>query len=269
MTRRLIRKVIARMAEDEVLTYASAIAFQVLTSLIPLALLVLSILGFFDLESVWSQDLAPQFEAQVSKEVYAVVDEVVRRTFGQEQGWWLTVGLVFTLWQVSGVSRAVMGVLSDIYGDGDDRSFRSRYLTSFALGISVTVLILLAFAVVRFGRGALGLDDPGLLVEALAFVLRWGAALALLSTAVWLQLRFAPAHPGPHRWISFGSALCVLAWVGTSLVFGLYVTQVADYSSIFGSLATVFVLLSYLYVSAMSFLIGAEVDAIVRDEWRA
>ena len=93
------------MAEDEVLTYASAIAFQVLTSLIPLALLVLSILGFFDLESVWTQDLAPQFEAQVSKEVYAVVDEVVRRTLGQEQGWWLTVGLVFTLWQVSGETR--------------------------------------------------------------------------------------------------------------------------------------------------------------------
>ena len=59
------------------------------------------------------------------EEVYAVVDEVVRRTLGQERGWWLTVGLVFTLWQVSGVSRAVMGVLSDIYGDGDDRSFRA------------------------------------------------------------------------------------------------------------------------------------------------
>ena len=93
-------------------------------------------------------------------------------------------------------------------------------------------------------------------------------ALALLFTAVWLLLRFAPAHPGPHRWISFGSALCVIAWVGTSLVFGLYVTQVADYNSIFGSLATVFVLFSYLYVSAVSFLIGAEVDAIARDAWQ-
>ena len=51
-------------------------------------------------------------------------------------------------------------------------------------------------------------------------------------------------------------------------MFGLYVTQVADYDSIFGSLATVFVLLSYLYVSAVSFLIGAEVDAIVRDAWQ-
>jgi membrane protein len=85
---------------------------------------------------------------------------------------------------------------------------------------------------------------------------------------VWLLLRFAPAHPDAHRWVSFGSALCVIAWVGTSLVFGLYITKIADYGSIFGSLATVFVLLTYLYVSAVSFLIGAEVDAIVRDSWR-
>ena len=175
---------------------------------------------------------------------------------------------MFTVWQVSGVARAIMGVLSEIYNDGDDRSFRRRYTTSIVLGTSVTVLVLSAFVVARFGREVLGLDDPGFLVEAVVFVVRWGAAFALLSTAVWLLLRFAPAHPGPHRWISFGSALCVIAWLGTSVVFGLYVTQVADYDSIFGSLATVFVLLSYLYVSAVAFLIGAEVDAIVRDQWR-
>jgi membrane protein len=217
---------------------------------------------------LWTHDLAPQFKAQVSKEVYAVADDVVRRTLGQEQVWWLTAGVVFTVWQVSGVARAIMGVLSRVYNDGEDRSFKSRYATSIVLGTSVTVLVLLAFAVARFGREALGLHDTGFLVDALVFVLRWGLALALLSTAVWLLLRFAPAHPDPHRFVSFGSALCVIAWVGTSLVFGLYVTQVADYGSIFGSLATVFVLLSYLYVSAVAFLIGAEVDAIVRDAWR-
>ena len=161
-----------------------------------------------------------------------------------------------------------MGVLSDIYNDGDDRSFRRRYVTSFALGTGVTALVLLAFAIARFGRQMLGLGDTGLAVDAVVFVLRWGASLALLSTAVWLLLRFAPAHPGPHRWISFGSALCVVAWVGTSLVFGLYVSEIADYGSIFGSLATAFVMLTYLYVSAVSFLIGAEVDAIAREQWQ-
>ena len=252
------------MQEYGLLTYASAIAFQVLTSLIPLALLVLSIMGFLHLDEVWTKDLGPQFKAQVSKEVYAVADDVARRTLGQEQGWWLTAGVVVTVWQVSGVARAIMGVLSEIYGDGDDRPAVRRYATSFALGTAVTALVLLAFAIARFGREVLRLDDPGFLVEAVVFVVRWGAALELLSTAVWLLLRFAPAHPGPHRWISFGSGLCVIAWVGTSLVFGFYVTQIADYNSIFGSLATVFVLLTYLYVSAVSFLIGAEVDALVR-----
>ena len=256
------------MEEHDLLTSASAIAFQVLTSLIPLALLVLSVMGLLHVESLWNDDLAPQFRAQVSKEVYAVADDSVRRTLGQEQVWWLTAGLVFTVWQVSGVARAIMGVLSEIYNDGDDRSFKQRYGTSIALGSGVTVLVLLAFAVARFGREVLGLDDPGLAVEAIVFLVRYGAAFVLLSTAVWLLLRFAPAHPGPHRWVSFGSALCVIAWLGTSAVFGFYITQVADYGSIFGSLATVFVLLSYLYVSAVAFLIGAEVDAIVPDSWR-
>lgn len=262
--RQLVRQVIDGMEERDLLTSASAIAFQVMTSLIPLALLALSVMGFLKLGDVWTKDLAPQVKDQVSTQVFAVLDTVARRTLGNRQLWWLTVGVVFTLWQVSGAARAIMGALSRVYGDGDDRSFVRRYLTSFALGIAVAMCVLGAFVVVRFTAPVLGLDHAGWLVDAVLFLARWGAALALLSTAVWVLLRFAPAHPGPHRWVSFGSGLCVIAWVGTSVVFGFYVTDVADYGSIFGSLATVFLLMTYLYISACAFLIGAQVDALVR-----
>ena len=262
--RALVRKVIAGMEEQDLLTSASAIAFQVLTSLLPLALLVLSIMGFLNLDEVWTQDLAPQVEEQVSANVFGVIDDVARHTLGSKQGWWLTLGLVFTLWQTSGVARAIMGALSRVYGDGEDRPFVRRYLTSFGLGIAVAVCVLGALAIVRFGAAILGLEDVGWAGKAVLIVVEWSAALALLTTAVWVLLRFAPADPGPHRWISFGSALCVIAWVGTSAVFGFYVTDIADYGSIFGSLATAFLLMTYLYISACAFLIGAEVDAIVR-----
>ena len=252
------------MEEHDLLTYASAIAFQVLTALIPIALLVLSLMGLLQLEEVWTRDLAPQAEKEVSREVFAVLDDVARRTLGEEQLWWLTAGVLFTLWQASGVARAIMGALSEVYGNGDDRGFVRRYAISFALGLAVAACVLAALAVVRFAAPALGLEDEGWLVDAGLFVLRWGAAFALLSTAVWVLLRFAPAHPGPHRWVSFGSGLCVLAWLVTSLVFGIYVTDVADYGSVFGSLATVFLLMTYLYLSACAFLIGAQIDALVR-----
>jgi membrane protein len=262
--RALVRKVITGMEEQDLLTYASAIAFQVLTALLPLALLVLSIMGFLNLDDVWTKDLAPQVKEQVSPNVFGVIDDVARHTLGSRQGWWLTVGLVFTLWQTSGVARAIMGALSRVYGDGEDRSFVRRYLTSFALGIAVAVCVLGALAIVRFGAAIVGLEDVGWAGKSVLIVVQWSAALALLTTAVWVLLRFAPAHPGPHRWVSFGSALCVIAWVVTSAVFGFYVTDVADYGSIFGSLATAFLLMTYLYISACAFLIGAEVDAIVR-----
>src|ERR1700712_4560141 len=118
--RELVHKTIAGMEENPLLTYASAMAFQVMTSLIPLALLGLSILGFLHLEDVWPKDIAPQVRGQVSSQVFAVIDTVARRTLRGGRAWWLTAGVVFTLWQVSGVARAVMGVLSIIYGDGDD-----------------------------------------------------------------------------------------------------------------------------------------------------
>jgi membrane protein len=254
------------MEEHDLLTAASAMAFQVMTALIPIALLTLSIIGFLQLDDVWAKDLSPEVKAQVSKQVFAVLDDVVRRTLGSKQGWWLTAGVVFTLWQASGVARTVMGALSRVYGDGDDRSFLRRYGISFALGLAVAVCVLGALVSVRFLSAILGVDDPAWLVGAVVFVLRWGIALALLSTAVWLLLRFAPAHPGPHRWVSFGSGLCVIAWVGTSVVFGIYITDIAAYGSIFGSLATFFIAMTYLYVSACAFLIGAQVDAIVRHD---
>jgi membrane protein len=262
--KKLTRQVISGMEEHDLLTYASAIAFQVLTALIPIALLVLSVMGFLQLEHVWTQELAPQVKAQVSPQVFAVLDDVVRKTLGSKQGWWLTIGVVFTLWQASGVARAVMGALSSIYGDGDDRSFTRRYATSIALGLGVAVCVLAALVAVRFGNSILGVDAPSGAEAVALFVVRWSAALMLLSTAVWVLLRFAPADPGPHRWISFGSGLCVLAWVVTSVVFGIYITDIANYGSIFGSLATVFILMTYLYVSACAFLIGAQLDAIVR-----
>jgi membrane protein len=65
------------------------------------------------------------------------------------------------------------------------------------------------------------------------------------------------------QWVTFGSITVVASWVGTSLVFGWYLTSVAEYGSVFGALATIVVLLTYLYVASAAVLTGAEIDALV------
>lgn len=88
--------------------------------------------------------------------------------------------------------------------------------------------------------------------------------IALLLLVVGVLGRFAPATRRPVRWGSFGALLVVLGWVAMSLIFTWYVRSVADYGSIYGSLATVIVTMEYLYLSAIVFLTGIQIDALTR-----
>ena len=205
------------MEEHGLLTSASAIAFQVLTSLIPLALLVLSVMGFLHLDEVWTR--GPR--AAVRGAGLQGGLRGARRRGAAHAG--PGAGLVadgrrgvHARGRCRACARAIMGVLSEVYGDGDDRPFGRRYAISFALGTGRRGLRAAARSrsCASVARRS-GLDEPGWLVEAAVFVVRWGAALALLMhRGRGCCCASRPRIPGPHRWVSFGSGLCVVAWVG-------------------------------------------------------
>ena len=148
-----------------------------------------------------------------------------------------------------------MGVFDRIYGSERRRSAVRHYLVSFGLAIATGTLIVLSIALWHLGP---------LLVGHWVAIARWPVVLVLLLAVMALFVRFAPADHQPVGWVGLGSALTVTAWVLTSTVFVLYVTQVAHYGSIFGALSTVMVVLGYLYFAAAAFLTGAQIDALVR-----
>jgi membrane protein len=81
---------------------------------------------------------------------------------------------------------------------------------------------------------------------------------------VLVLIRFAPARHQRRSLVSVSAVLVTIAWIGTSLVFNWYTTTVATYRSIFGSLSIVIVLMTYLYVSSLTFLCGVQIDALLR-----
>jgi membrane protein len=258
--RETIRGVIRGYGEHELLTFASAIAFQVLFAIIPLALFALGVLGGLGLEDQWTREWGPRARESMSPAAYAVIDETVRRVLGQQQVFWTTAGAVIAVWKVSAATRAIMNVFDRIYGSDRERSFLEGLRVSLLLGIAVGALLLLAAASVVLGDDAVraaGIDNPVVLW------LRWPLALALLFAAVALLVGQAPVDQRPAQWVTFGSIVVVASWVGTSLVFAWYLTSVADYGSIFGALATVVVMLTYLYMASAAVLTGAEIDALV------
>jgi membrane protein len=187
-----------------------------------------------------------------------VIDDAVRRVLAHQRGTWLTLGLVLTVWESSGGIRATMDVLSRIYGGRDDRPRARRFGISFALSFVCAALVIVALALV-FVTPEIA---PGLGWA----IARWPAAFLALLAFVWLLMRFAPCHPTPVHWVSFGAVLSAGIWLFATALFGFYVRDIAVYGSLFGGLAVVFVSFLYLYLSVCALLAGAQVDALIREE---
>jgi membrane protein len=264
--RRMLGRGVRSFAENDLLSYAAAIAFQVLFALIPLVLTAVALLGFLGLEEVWESDIAPQVQERVQEDAFSVIDRLADEILGEKRGLWLTLGAAFALWQVSGAIRTTMSPLNAIYGSDERRSWWQRLLVSFALALAIGPLVIGAALLIQAGpRLVRALELPGVLAV-LAHVARWGIALALLAAAVWLLIRYATTDPQPLSWSGVGTVFVVGSWILASLGFGLYATYVADYGSVFGGLATIWVLLTYLYLSSLALLFGIQLDSCVRSE---
>jgi membrane protein len=263
--REAVRAVVDGMREHALLVFASAIAFQVLFALIPLVLFGLGLLGGLGLDDQWTNEWAPTVRDSMSKPAFQVVDDTVTRALGQQQVFWMTAGGALAIWRISSTTRTIMGAFDRIYDSRRERSFAEQMRVSILLGAAVAGLLLASAGCVVLGDEALraaGIESGWILW------LRWPVALALLFTVVTLLVAYAPADHQPPQWVTFGSIVVVGAWAGTSLVLGLYLSSLADYGSIFGALATVVVVLAYLYVSSSAVLTGAQLDALVRERVR-
>jgi membrane protein len=260
--RKLTVDVVRSFQRNGLANFASAIAFRVVLSLVPFILFLLALIGFLDLEEIWRQDVAPELKKSASDAGYRLISDTVDQVLRQKQVWWLSVGLLVTLWELSSTTRVAMTAMDRIYGYYRRRSFFEVFPRSVALGAAMGVCAVGAIAIVRFGPLLTG-DLDGVLVV-VSFLVRWLLAAGVLALGVGLLVRFGSATRQPLPWVSVGTGLVLAAWVLTSIGFGLYATYVASYESVFGHLATLFVLLIYIYLIANAFLVGIQLDADVR-----
>jgi len=249
-----------RFAQHELLTYASAIAFQVLKSLVPLTLLGFALLGAVGRKDVWTNHIAPALKSRLDPAVFHAIDVAVQRIFASNSAGLILFSSLLTVWFVSGGVRAITGAINRIYGAKDERPLWVRWPLSFGL----------AFCLVA------GIVGAALLVEAvpkqsgaLEFLLdavRWIGAVAALVAATGVLVRLAPARHRPKRWASAGAVLVIATWIVTSFAFRWYVSTFANFKTAVGQLTVFIVLMAYAYASSIVLLVGIEVDELLRED---
>ena len=263
--RRRAGALIDGFVEHDLLTSASAVAFRILFALVPFVLFALALLSFLQFGDLWRLELGPRVAPFFSPAGFGVINETVEQILASRQAIWLSTGAVIAVWEVSSGVRAIMGAVKRVYCVEADRSFFKRMFVSVMLALGIGTCFILSALVLRLGILTV-FGELGVVLGVLDFLLRWAVGIALLMLAVGLLMRYGTVERQSLPWVSFGSGLTVALWILASLAFVWYLTSVAPYATIFGSLATFIALMTYLYISSVAFMAGVQIDALVRQE---
>jgi membrane protein len=258
--RRFVKLWIDLFAKHQLLDHASAIAFQVLKSLIPLTLLGLAILGAAGEQHVWRKTLAPAIKGHVQQPTFHAIDYAVEKIFATDSTGLIAFASFLSLWYISGAVRAVMGAINQVYETDDERPWPVRYAISFGLAACI------ALGVIGALLAAVVLGRVGGSLQVVAEIGGWIAAIALLALALGLLVRFAPAERRSKKWISAGTGLVIVTWIGATLIFELFVSHVANFKTATGELTVFLVLIGYVYTSSIILLVGVELDELLRED---
>jgi membrane protein len=247
-------------ARHDLLTCASGIAFRSVVALVPLVLLAFATLGTTGEQRLWTEQLGPAIEPRVLPGVYTGMDATVRKIFADESIVLLAFATAVAIWDVSSAVRAVMGSFAKVYEQEERRSTVRRFAVSLAIAVPFSLGVIASLLLVTLLPKAAG-GGVGFLLT----VTSWILALAALSASLWVLLRFGPPKGRPVGWVSVGAGLVVIGWIVQSVLFRIFVVDVADFRTSTGTLAVFLVLTTYLYVAAIVLLVGIELDELLRE----
>jgi membrane protein len=271
--REFARRLWEKCDEDDVFFMAGAIAFNVVVALVPLIILGIGVAGFVlrarfgdPTEAVVAliAENIPQAGADV--DVTGLLRRLTDGLVAQRTG--LTVvGAVFFVWLSTRLAGSLRIALRETFDIGRRRGIiEGKLFDLIAVLVGVLLLTLnlgvtiLFAAALDLGVGLLHLGGRTLTLTELVA----GQAVAFLSiwTLFLVAYRYLPARKMRWSTVVIAATFAAVAHETLKAAFSWYATEIANYGSTLGNLATGAVLVFWIYYGALVFILGGEVAQV-------
>ena len=263
----ILRRAAKNASADHVTSLAAALAYYAFLSIPATLLIVAGVFGLFA-----GPNAVDSVIHRLNKVVPAEVTDLITQSLTrltERQGTSITliaVGAVIALWSVSGAMQNVMWALNTTYGRDETRGFVRRRIVAAGMAVFVLIGSGLVLGLLVLGPhlshwiGNVVGDSAA--VEVVWWASQWPILIGglLLANAVVYYLGPNVEHP-KWRFITFGSVFAVAVWLLASGAFAFYVSRFSSYNKAWGSLSAVVVMLTWLWISSVALLFGAEINA--------
>lgn len=242
---------------------SAALTYYLLFALFPLLVFISTLLGILKLDV----DSVTQMLSQiVPADVMSVLESYLEYVSANASRQLLWFSLIFSVWFPMRATSCLLHSLRKAFGLGPPRKMLVNQLGILLFTVWLILTIGLTLLLVTVGRRALEFLS-GLIELPAGFIDLWsylrfivlGVVMFLMLTVLYMLAR---GQRRPLKEVAPGVGISLAAWMVLSLAFSYYVENFANYSVLYGSIATIVVVL-WLYMSGTVLIMGAEYSAVI------
>jgi membrane protein len=262
----VLRRTAKEFNEDKLTDWAAALTYYAILSIFPALLVLVSLIGLAGQSATNTLiDNISGIAPGAAKDILTQGIANLQKSQGAA-GILFVVGLLGALWSASGYIGAFMRAANSVWEVEEGRPIWKTM--PLRVGVTAVMLVLLtisALAVVITGPVArtvgnlVGLGDAAVSAWDIA---KWPVLVLAVAFMIALLYYATPnvKHP-KFQWVSPGSLVAVLLWIVASALFAFYVANFGSYNKTYGALGGVIIFLTWLWITNVVILFGAELNA--------
>ncbi|MBR0925173.1 membrane protein [Bradyrhizobium ottawaense] len=180
----------------------------------------------------------------------------------QSLGVTFAIGLGISLWSTNAAMKSLFDTLNIVYGEPEKRGFFKLNAISLGFTVAAIVFVILALSAVVVVPVLLKYLHLSNFADLLVRIARWPAMFVAVAFGIACVYRFGPSREAPRwSWITWGSAAATILWLGASALFSWYAASFGTFNETYGSLGAIIGFMTWLWISAIVILLGAELNA--------
>lgn len=254
-----IRDLIDRYYAHDVARDGAALTYYLLFAIFPLLVFVSTLVGLMNLDI---EETLTAMSRILPEQVLGIVGSYLEYVSTSPSRQLLVFSLIFSVWFPLRATSCLMHSVRKAYGISRPASMIGGTLRNFFFTLWLIVTIAASIVLTTVGHRALAFAAKFVRLSD-SFIDLWGSLRFVLLGVVMLLVlvpmnMVAQGRRCPLWEVVPGVLLSMAAWLALSLAFSYYVEQVAHYSELYGSIATIVVVLLWLYMTGQVLIMGAE-----------
>ncbi len=255
-----------RLSEHAVTAYAAQSAFFIIISFFPFVMLLLTLLNYIPIPLDETGRLVTGF---LPATVTDFINELLGEIHINASGTVISVTAITALWSASKGLLAVRRGMNAVYENTESRNYFVIRFYSIIETLAFIILLIVMLVIMVFGntlyKWLAAVSPVTAEIAAMILDLRGAAGLAVLILFFDLVYMIMPNRRGHFFRELPGAVLTAVGWIGFSYLYAFYVDNIANYSSLYGSLTTIVLLMLWLYICMYMLFIGGEVNCMLNE----